>query len=230
MTGRPLRTETQPVVVGFDGSQAAARAVEVAADEAGRRGTSLVVLVVAGSSHLWSDSVEELYGDARAALRWATATSAMRRCARPRSGVPSCWSMRWSVRSWSRRRSLRLGDRAQLLVLGGRGRRGQMCLQAGATSAELALAFGCPVLVTHHRASPARERSGGSQRFRDRPTRWAGSRGGGRPGELGRRAHGGGQRMPPPRPGPRRGPRSGHVADGSAASGRQMLGGCSTTP
>lgn len=148
MTGHPVPIETQPVVVGFDGSQAAARAVEVAADEAGRRGTSLVVLVVAGSSHLWSDSVEELYGDARAALRWATATGAVG----VRNAAQRCPDLLIDAVVCQELESpeiVGLGARAQLLVLGGRGRRGQMCLQAGATSAELALAFGCPVLVTH---------------------------------------------------------------------------------
>jgi nucleotide-binding universal stress UspA family protein len=43
----------------------------------------------------------------------------------------------------------RLGEMAQLLVLGQRGSSGQRCLSMGSTSAEIARAFSCPLLIVH---------------------------------------------------------------------------------
>ena len=158
----------RPVAVGYDGSAAAGHAVDVAVDEAGQRGTALVVLVVAGSSRLWSDSVEELYGDAGAALAWATdmgdaaVHQAVQRC----PGLPVDAVVCGDLESPE---IVALGHRAQLLVLGGQGRRGQACLHPGATSAELALAFRCPVLITRPPGEPAASREVAGASVHDRP-------------------------------------------------------------
>jgi nucleotide-binding universal stress UspA family protein len=148
MATRSAPGPSEPVVVvGFDGSTAAGRAVDAAVDEAGRRATGLVVLVVAGPARLWSDSVEELYGDAEQALGRATVTAAegVRRAVQLRPDLLVDAVVCPDVESPA---VTELARRAQLLVLGGRGLRGQHCLSVGATSAQLALAFACPLLVS----------------------------------------------------------------------------------
>jgi nucleotide-binding universal stress UspA family protein len=150
-----------PVVVGFDGSEAATCAVDVAADEARRRHTSLVVFVVAGCSLLWWDSVEGLYGDNAAAIDQATviANRGAHRARQRWAQLPVRVVVSLDLES---SRLAAVAERAQILVLGEFGLRGHRCLSTGSTSAALAHVFRCPLLVVRRRGedSPPRGETG----------------------------------------------------------------------
>lgn len=118
------------VVVGFDDSRSSRRALDVAAEAARQRSATLVVLQLTAPS---------LIGEDRPA--GAVARLAERHPGLALAVVCAGRADADAVRT--------LGQVAQLLVLGQRGPNGQRCLSMGSTSAEIALAFSCPLLVVH---------------------------------------------------------------------------------
>jgi nucleotide-binding universal stress UspA family protein len=147
------RTGTGPVVVGVDGSAASLRAVEAAAEEAGRRGAPLdLVTVVAwplDAVFLPAGPADEL----TAALRSA-AEESLRATAAPFATTLGPDRVRTEAVVGEPVEVLReLSSSAQLLVVGSRGTGGVAGLVLGSTANGVIGGAGCPVLLLPEQTS-----------------------------------------------------------------------------
>jgi nucleotide-binding universal stress UspA family protein len=140
------------VVVGFDASRSSRRALDAGAEAAMLRSATLVVLQLTARTPTWDDRPGELSGrrthqghpDVAARIR----DDALARLAERFPGLAFV-----VVRAGRADADVvrTLGQVAQLLVLGQHGADGQRCLSMGSTSAEIARAFSCPLLLVHDR-------------------------------------------------------------------------------
>ncbi|MFC8848615.1 MULTISPECIES: universal stress protein [unclassified Micromonospora] len=137
-----------PVVAGVDGSEPGRLAAVLAADEAARRGTGLVLVHVAtvDDARPVPDEVEESGAAARAeSADLLDATAAEVTAAHPGLTVE-----RRPVRAAKPERALiELSGDAALVVVGSRGRGGFVGLVLGSVSQALVQHAHCPVLVAH---------------------------------------------------------------------------------
>jgi nucleotide-binding universal stress UspA family protein len=146
MTGLPPFDLDGCFVVGFDDSRASRRALKAAADAATIRSSPLVVLIITTPDQLWNDGLEDLY-QSRGPARTRAGTTAARAVARIATTHPNLSVHVLQARDAQDDRVRALGLQAHLLVLGVRGAHGQRALTMGATSAEIARVFSCPVLI-----------------------------------------------------------------------------------
>ncbi|MGC1211932.1 MAG: universal stress protein [Micromonospora sp.] len=137
-----------PVVVGVDGSEPAAFAVRLAADEAVRRGTSLVLLHVRPAEA--GREVPDEVAESGAAGQAESAELLGGAAARVRSDHSGLTVEERSVRAAKPEQALieASGD-AALVVVGSRGRGGFAGLLLGSVSQALVQHAHCPVLVAH---------------------------------------------------------------------------------
>lgn len=135
---RDLAEHAGPVVVGVDGSESGAQAVEIAFDEASRRKTGLVAV------HAWDDygkynSRAYIEGSAEAVLAESLAGFAER--------YPEVTIHRVVTEGRPYRRILHHAEDAALLVVGSRGRGGFTGMLLGSTSNAVLHRAHCPVIV-----------------------------------------------------------------------------------
>lgn len=140
-----------PVVVGVDGTPAGESAIELAFEEASRRGTDLVAL------HAWPDSLmetvletAETVLDVEPIQQRAYEVLAERLAGWPEK-FPDVRITREVVRDRPTRALLRAAQPAQLVVVGSRGRGGFTGLLLGSTSQHLLHHAPCPVAVVRTR-------------------------------------------------------------------------------
>ena len=132
----------RPVLVGVDGTDNSAPAVEAAFGEAHRRGVELVAL------HSWSDTT----GLDISMFGWDTIVSAehdmlAQRLAPWRERYPELPVTLQVVRDDPPKSLLEASDSAQLVVVGNRGRGGFAGLLLGSTGASLLSSVECPIMV-----------------------------------------------------------------------------------
>lgn len=135
-----------PVVVGYDGSDGARRALAWAAEEAQRRGAALQVTVCTD----WHPvSSPEAAGVVLAAPDLQVVGRELADDAVARLADHPDLEVRTEVRAWSPPvpSLLAESERAQLVVLGSRGRGAFADLLLGSTSAQVAVHAHCPVVV-----------------------------------------------------------------------------------
>ncbi|WP_255609954.1 universal stress protein [Micromonospora sp. PLK6-60] len=133
-----------PVLVGVDGSEPAALAVRLAADEAVRRDADLVLVHVRPTERDASTPEDTAAGEAESAELLAAAE------ARIRSDHPVLTVLRRPVPGDSPERALvEASGEAALLVVGSRGRGGFAGMLLGSVSQALVQHAHCPVLVAH---------------------------------------------------------------------------------
>jgi nucleotide-binding universal stress UspA family protein len=132
------------VIVGFDGSSAAKRAVDLAADEAVRRGTPLEVLHALEWIEFGTD--EDRFGQQlrENAHNIAKAGADRARLRHPRLDVLVTVDIAAAVDVLEA-----ASDRAALLVVGSRGLGGFAGLLMGSVSLPVAAVSRCPLLVVH---------------------------------------------------------------------------------
>lgn len=153
------RPETDPVVVGVDGSALSDEALGWAYEEASLRGAPLVAV------HAWSDSdTESVFAEARAYFEWEPlADSEARVLAERIAGwgekYPDVAVEQVVVRDKPRHALLERSGRAQLVVVGSRGRGGFRGLLLGSVSQAMIHHADCPVLVVRPHADEREERS-----------------------------------------------------------------------
>ncbi len=141
------------VVVGCDGSWESLEAVDAAATEAAARGSELVLLAVAGVEAAGDDALESVAQGEAEALQNAMSI-ALRAQQRAQWADPAV-ATRVVVSAGADAPALGdLASTAELLVLGGHGSHGQTAFSIGSTSADLARAVTCPVLVPRVDRSP----------------------------------------------------------------------------
>ena len=138
------------VVVGFEDSRCSRRALDAGAEAAMQRAATLVVLELTAPATIWDDQLGERYGR-RSDEGHPTVTTRARAEAADRLAAryPDLPFVVVSAGQADAEVVRTLGQVAQLLVLGQRGSRGQRCLSMGSTSAEIARAFSCPLLIVH---------------------------------------------------------------------------------
>lgn len=140
-------TAKRGVVVGIDGSEPARAAIEYAAAEASRRGTSLTAVyawmppLTPGLEYLWS---EELIESQRAAAEEAITMGVSGLSER----YPDLTIEREIVQSAPVAALLQVAEDAELLVVGSRGRGAISRLLLGSVSHGVLQALPCPVIVT----------------------------------------------------------------------------------
>lgn len=132
----------RPVVVGVDGSAEGALAIDIAFDEASRRGVGLVAVTV------WSEffryvSRDEMAEQARAIQSESLAGRTER--------YPDVDVVRVVVEDRPARRLLREADKAQLVVVGSRGRGGFAGMTLGSVSRAVVHRSEVPVIVARPR-------------------------------------------------------------------------------
>lgn len=138
---------TRGIVVGLDGSSAAHTAIEYAAAEASRRGTSLTAVyawmppLTPGLEYLWS---EELIESQRDAAQEAISIGVSGLSER----YPDLTINQEIVQSAPVSALLQIGADAELLVVGSRGRGAISRLLLGSVSHGVLQALPCPVIVT----------------------------------------------------------------------------------
>ncbi len=142
-----------PVLVGVDGSESAAYAVELAADEADRRDAELVLVHVRAPER--GAAAPEAAADATTAGRAEAAEVLNAAASRVRSAHPRLRVTERAVVAASPETALReaSGD-ASLVVVGSRGRGGFTGLLLGSVSQALVQHAHCPVLVAHRPEPP----------------------------------------------------------------------------
>ncbi|MET7401263.1 universal stress protein [Dactylosporangium sp. NPDC005572] len=134
-----------PVVLGMDGSHAAAAAVEAAFVEAEQRGCDLLAVRVCHEPQAGIPSVARSY-----------AADAAEECSSSQLCHPDV-AVRQEVRVGPVTRTLvGLSEQAQLMVVGSRGCGGFTGLLRGSVSQQLLHHAACPVLVVRHARAPVR--------------------------------------------------------------------------
>ncbi|MFR9776164.1 universal stress protein [Micromonospora sp. MS34] len=137
-----------PVLVGVDGSESAAHAVRLAADEAVRRDTDLVLVHVRPPER--GGPAPEEAAEAAAAGQAESTELLAGAAARIRSDHPVLSVVERPVRAASAEQALiAASGEAALLVVGSRGRGGFAGLLLGSVSQALVQHAHCPVLVAH---------------------------------------------------------------------------------
>lgn len=135
-------TPDQPVVVGVDGSACGAEAVEIAFDEAARRGTGLVAVTT------WSELSPH---GPRATMHARTHTVQTRSLAEYAGGYPDVPVTRVVVEDRPARRILAEADCAQLVVVGSHGRGGFAGMTLGSVGQAVLHGTQVPLIVTRPR-------------------------------------------------------------------------------
>jgi nucleotide-binding universal stress UspA family protein len=139
--------QTGPVVVGVDGSEVSAAAVEFAFEEAGLRGVPLVAV------HTWVDvSVGETWSVLPFDIDWQEVAEDERRLLAERMAgwrekYPDVEVRQQVIRDRPVRGLLAQAEGAQLIVVGSRGRGGLVGMGLGSTSQALLHHSVCPVAV-----------------------------------------------------------------------------------
>ncbi|QLQ35289.1 universal stress protein [Micromonospora robiginosa] len=142
-----------PVVVGVDGSESAAYAVELAADEAARRDAELVLMHVRAPER--GAPAPEVAAEATTAERAEAAELLGSAAAHVRAAHPDLRVTERAVVAASPETALReASGEASLVVAGSRGRGGFTGLLLGSVSQALVQHAHCPVLIAH-RPEPA---------------------------------------------------------------------------
>ncbi|MBP1782663.1 MULTISPECIES: universal stress protein [Micromonospora] len=142
-----------PVLVGVDGSDSAAYAIELAADEAERRDAELVLMHVRSPER--GAVAPEVAAEASTAERAEAAGLLAEAADRVRSAHPGLRVTERSVTSPSPETALvEASGEAALVVVGSRGRGGFVGLLLGSVSQAMVQHSHCPVLVAH-RPEPA---------------------------------------------------------------------------
>lgn len=131
-----------PVVVGVDGSTYSKPAIEIAFDEASRRGVDLVAV------HAWSDTSDFVIPE----TDWpATASSEEAVLAESLAGwqerYPEVSVRRVVVKDRPVRNLLEQSEGAQLVVVGSHGRGGFSGMLLGSTSQALMQSVDCPIII-----------------------------------------------------------------------------------
>ncbi|GAB3060042.1 universal stress protein [Micromonospora schwarzwaldensis] len=140
-----------PVLVGVDGSESAAYAVELGADEADRRATELVLMHVRAPER--GAAAPEAAAEATTAERAEAAELLGTAAARIRPAHPELRVTERPVVAASPETALREASAdASLVVVGSRGRGGFAGLLLGSVSQALVQHAHCPVLVAHRPA------------------------------------------------------------------------------
>lgn len=139
-----------PVVAGIDGSPGSALALALAADEAARRGSPLVVL------HVWSVSAatdrRKTYAQTEAVDRQGAETLLTDAIAGVRANHPDLSIEDRLVHALDPEQSLVEASRdASVVVIGSRGRGGFTGLLLGSVSQALVHHGHCPILIAHPR-------------------------------------------------------------------------------
>ena len=130
-----------PVVVGIDGSQASERAVEIAFDEASRRGVDLIAL------HTWLTSTDDFIGVGWPEVRAQADETLAERLAGWQERYPDVVVRRVVKMDNPARELLLLAESAQLLVVGSHGRGGIAGLILGSVSSVVVQSARIPVIV-----------------------------------------------------------------------------------
>jgi nucleotide-binding universal stress UspA family protein len=137
-----------PVLCGVDGSESAALAVRLAADEAVRRNTDLVLMHVRAAER--DGSGPEKAAEAVATGQAESAELLARAAARIRSDHPVLTVVERPERDAAPEQALiTASGEAALVVVGSRGRGGFVGLLLGSVSQALVQHAHCPVLVAH---------------------------------------------------------------------------------
>ncbi|HEY9263786.1 MAG TPA: universal stress protein [Mycobacterium sp.] len=140
--GRPADA---PVVVGIDGSPASERAVEIAFDEASRRGVDLIAL------HTWLESTDDFVGSGWAKVRAQADETLAERLAGWQERYPDVVVRRVVKMDNPARELLELSSSAQLLVVGSHGRGGITGMVLGSVSSAVVHGARVPVIVARAR-------------------------------------------------------------------------------
>jgi nucleotide-binding universal stress UspA family protein len=130
-----------PVVVGIDGSPASERAVEIAFDEASRRGVDLIAL------HTWLESTDDFIGLGWPKVRAQADETLAERLAGWQERYPDVAVRRVVKMDNPARELLELARSAQLLVVGSHGRGGLAGLVLGSVSSVVVQCAQIPVIV-----------------------------------------------------------------------------------
>ncbi|OKI66860.1 universal stress protein [Micromonospora sp. CB01531] len=137
-----------PVLVGVDGSESGGLAVRLAADEADRRDTDLVLVHVRPPER--AGTVPEQAAESAAAGQAESAELLARAAAQVHADHPVLTVVERPVRAASPEQALvEASGEAALVVVGSRGRGGFAGLLLGSVSQALVLHAHCPVLVAH---------------------------------------------------------------------------------
>lgn len=136
-------SEDGPVVVGVDGTRNSERAIEIAFDEAARRGAQLVAV------HAWGDSSSDF--DYPAAVWSAAMEAEQASLAESLAGwqeqYPDVQVRRIVVKDRPVRNLVEQSKGAQLLVVGSHGRGGFAGMLLGSTSEALLHVVDCPIII-----------------------------------------------------------------------------------
>ena len=138
------------VVVGCDGSWWSESALAAAVEEARRRGSRLVVLAVGAPRPARTNRLEDVLRSV-AEAKAAAAAVASHASARAHETAPDLVVQTVVAEDVDAREVHEVAVSAELLVLGRTGATGGVALTAGSTSADLARAMDCPLLVVHDR-------------------------------------------------------------------------------
>ncbi|OBB89909.1 universal stress protein [Mycobacterium sp. 852002-30065_SCH5024008] len=140
--------DNAPVVVGVDGSPASELAIEIAFDEASRRGVGLTAL------HAWSDiTISELPEADWSSLEAEAHRSLAENLAGWQERYPDVTVQRLVVRDAPARQLAEKSETAQLLVVGSHGRGGLTGVLLGSVSNAVLHSVRTPVIVARPAAS-----------------------------------------------------------------------------
>ncbi|GLZ06558.1 universal stress protein [Actinomadura sp. NBRC 104412] len=136
-------TNAEPtgVVVGYDGSDAGARALRWAAEEAAARGIPVTV------THVWEFNFGASLGMPIVDLRTVAQEILEEGVERLRDAAPGLEVRSDLERGSAAAKLIELSGRAEMIVLGSRGLGGFAGLVLGSVSAQVAAHAGCPVVV-----------------------------------------------------------------------------------